>query len=231
VQQEKKRPIDFSAADDDSIDSHEISQGDATLVVGMEEDDFPFPQYREAGRRFSVRQGTTAISVSASMDQFTENDQPHEEVDPNFLRPEMPEAMSLDFLASPIELEKAQLERVRLGDGKRGSGLVMAEQLDDLERSKFGLRGKRCEINGSYATAVTSRDTPDLTARAHTSHGSKDSCYKAGGGQFGCTSHPIHSDFASRFQHYCPQTCPTAAPTTKIACAQTRISRRVERGL
>lgn len=44
-----------------------------------------------------------------------------------------------DFLASPIELEKAQMERVRMADGaKRASGLVMAEQLDDLERSKLG---------------------------------------------------------------------------------------------
>jgi hypothetical protein len=42
-----------------------------------------------------------------------------------------------DLLASPIELDKGQLSRVVLaGVDKRGSSLVMAEELDDLERSE-----------------------------------------------------------------------------------------------
>jgi hypothetical protein len=75
------------------------------------------------------------------MDQFTEADTSRDDVDPRFLVPEIVEVDGRnieDLLASPIELDKVQLERVRMADGpKRGSGLVMAEELDDLERSRL----------------------------------------------------------------------------------------------
>ena len=137
VEEVKNRPIDFSLeVNESSTDSHGIAQGETTLVTDNEDDDYPRTRYRDAERRFSIQRGTTAISVSASMDRLTESDR-QEEMDPNFLRPELPQDGLLDLLASPIELEQAQLERVRMGDAKRASGLVMAEELDDLEKSKL----------------------------------------------------------------------------------------------
>lgn len=93
------------------------------------------------GRRLSIQHPLPGlISVSPSMDQFTESDQTKDTIDPSLLAPEIVEVDGRnieDLLASPIELDKVRLERVRMADGpKRGSGLVMAEELDDLERSE-----------------------------------------------------------------------------------------------
>jgi len=201
VEDDKARPIDFSARDDESLDSHGMSQGDATLVMDMDEDDFPRPHFRDTGRRFSIRQGTTAISVSASMDHFADADKTQDEIDPNFLRPEMPEEMSLDFLASPIELEKVHLERVRLGDGKRGSSLVMADELDDLERSEFDRAFSQEAADVSHAAAFASGDTANFAARAHSSHGGKGRRYEALRTQSRRTSHSVDADFAIGFRY------------------------------
>jgi hypothetical protein len=69
-----------------------------------------------------------------------------------------------EFLASPIELEKAQMERVRMADGsKRGSGLVMAEELDDLERSESTRGMLSGEADLSHASIVPAGDTDHFT--------------------------------------------------------------------
>lgn len=121
--------------------STDVENSTVIRVAAAEEDD---PQIRygdRTARRLSIQHPIEGlISVSPSMDQFTETDQSRDEIDPNFLVPDVVEVDGRnieDLLASPIELDKVRLERVRMADGtKRGSGLVMAEELDDLERSE-----------------------------------------------------------------------------------------------
>ncbi|ORY34937.1 hypothetical protein BCR39DRAFT_515711 [Naematelia encephala] len=84
------------------------------------------------GRRLSIRDigANQALSTSVSLD-FAEH-VTAEESSEGLLEPEH---VANELLASPIELEHAALERVRMDEtDKRGSAVVLSEELDDLEK-------------------------------------------------------------------------------------------------
>ena len=148
MKDDKSRTPSFGQSSEvDSSESHVVSipTGDTTLVTDVAEDELTRGKYElryahTAERTLTVHDHPGMISVSPSFDQFTESDLAGHEFEPDLLavsQTEGPARGLEDLLASPIELEKVQLERVRMAnEPKRGSGVVMAEELDDLERSE-----------------------------------------------------------------------------------------------
>ena len=146
------RDIILGGADVPEID-HFGATPDTTLVADSDDmspsttSDFGLTLNRADGRLSITEMDLDhAMSVSASFDRFSEQDDSMEVNTTKDVEREMRDVVAMltagsrendDLLASPIELDRAQLNREKLLkvlEAKRGSGLVMADELDDLER-------------------------------------------------------------------------------------------------
>jgi hypothetical protein len=125
-------------------------------------------------RRPSLRHGMGTISQSASFDDFAEEGVEGDvtgEDEKRDIKKEMDEMVALLEKngwgeGKQVELG-ARFQQVREDVDKRGSGIVMAEELDDLEKSKFVQadilnRYANCPLI-SYAISFTSGYTVDFT--------------------------------------------------------------------
>jgi len=98
-------------------------------------------------RRLSIKDigNDRVLSESASYGEFIDGDMSGEVIVPDIpgeISPEVEEIVAMlgggdDLLSSPIELDEAELNAQRqtlVEMDKRGSGLVMSDELDNLER-------------------------------------------------------------------------------------------------
>ena len=175
--------IRHSTLSEESIDPiSDIFPSPASEFAALRTSCQPIGERRSSLRNLPSR---TVLSASASYGEFTDVDTSAEIETPREVLVILNDVEETgegreegdELLASPIELDlQDELEKqtARLIEAdKRGSGLVMSDELDNLEKRESPSTSDedKADVNPSNATIVTTRDPADIPEDAHPSYG------------------------------------------------------------